>query len=193
MRYTNQFRSFDPLKGDVPYFPFFGHLRQIAVNARRVLKGRTVAELHSAARFIDRAIDRHIAAISKENKRNGGESINRNDSDDARWFMRVRNDINFADNRDFPVGNFAQYCAVLSLWQLMDAMQLAGLIPGEKPNAECDPYEVAEYVLQAMQVFSIGNEWQIVDDWKRISKKGASVIQKQSADAKAAHFRSKHT
>jgi hypothetical protein len=116
MRYTNQFKRFDPLKGNVPGLPFFGHLRQIAGNARRVLKGRTVAELHSAAQVIDSAIDSYIKKISKENKLSGGESINRSDFDDVRLFMRVRESIQIGDNQDFPDGNFAQYCAVLSLW-----------------------------------------------------------------------------
>ncbi len=192
MRYTNQFRRFDPLKGDVPSFPFFGHLRQIAVNARRILKGRTVAELHSAAQVIDRAIDRHIAAISRENKRSGGDAIDRSDFDDVRLFMRVSDHIKFKSNDDFPDGNFPQYCAVLSLWQLIDAIDVAGMIPGTTPNAERDPYEAAEYALQAMQAFCIGNEWQIVDGWKRLSAKGTSVIKKQSEAGKKAAEKSHH-
>lgn len=65
MSYCKQFKTFDPLYGDVPDSPF-NYLPSIANRARELLQGRTSDQIESAAIDIDWAISEYFKTVKEE-------------------------------------------------------------------------------------------------------------------------------
>jgi hypothetical protein len=173
--YFDQFKTFNPVSGEVPHWPF-SYLPDVASRARSLLlwRWRTTEQMEAAARRITGEIDAYftdmkymeLLRLREEAGSPGGAGIVPDEPDDDEldvptWtnssevdaFKAVierRDDYGFFSGVEpepltYPEGKDYELFAVLSLWMLADALR--DLQHGKNPlNLSI----AAEYALKAM-------------------------------------------
>jgi hypothetical protein len=126
MGFYRQFETLDPLTGSVPAYPF-AQLPNIAFRARLLLRGRTSAQLNSAAWSLDWCIDQYFETEESDYLRRATahDRPNYATKDNTSELQVLRECIDWFlpdDSPEFPDGKKHEYVAVLALWRVADAI-----------------------------------------------------------------------
>jgi hypothetical protein len=122
MGFYKQFETFDPLEENVPAYPFDNRLPEISRRARRLLSGRTKAEIISAAHAADWFIEQFFETEKEV------DAVGRHGATEFFALMNSIDNYDLDDDDEFPNGTHEEYFAVLALWKVADAV--SALKPG---------------------------------------------------------------